>query len=315
MQPVFSILCRKVLLVRFRCISDDLYNFSIPKLTSITFRITCFAAVLLLCCSPPKITLQHSLPDGKDITLDSEEFNRRIALAEELVQDDQIAWITSDSLSAKDTLLLDSMDQTWFVILDNKDRYVFYGRFDTATDQYLPKYAFSAHNDAVPEQMSLAVTEPVHEYARAVATGVAHLKTVLDSLGFDVSYNHYIRRNSDSSFTMWFFPAGYNKYCAQGLDIRVIVRANGRSIEKSTILGQFIRYFELNKPEQVVKLENPFDSFPSVGNLFFALNNRQHFDMVSIICTNATYTTFFDNSEERWIWKLSADSIGSGNDK
>lgn len=281
----------------------------------IFLKTVLFLGLLLSCCTLPKITRQHLSPVKKNIILHSEAFNRRVSLAEELVLDDQIAWITSDSLSALDTLLLDSLDETWFVVLFNDKRSVFYGRYDPETNRYLPKYAFSAYGTESPHRIPLEITEPIHIYARAVTTGVIHFKTILDSLGFDVSYNHYIRQNNDSTFTMWFFPAGYNNYCAQGLDVMLTISADGANVDNQIIYGKFIRYFELNTPEKNVNLKNTYDTLPSTGNLFFALNNRDYFNEISIICEDATYTTTFDLSDQHWIWKQTPDSTAAENVK
>lgn len=258
--------------------------------------------LLILSCSSPRLSLPRPSKSTADRQLPA-AFKNRLNLTEALVLDDQTAWNTSDSLSAQDTLALDSLDETWFIYGSSTKRYAFYGRYLPEQKRYFPKYAFSSDLSGSIKRMSTNnVPETINDYAKAVATGVNHFKTILDSLGFDVEYNHYIRRNSDSTYAMWFFPAGYDNYCAQGLDINLSINEDGQEVVKQSITGQFIRYFELNKPDQTVTLDNTSDTLPSIGNLFFSLVNRTHFKSITITCSGGSYSTIYDPDHRKWIW-------------
>ena len=230
------------------------------------------------------------------------EFGRRCELAGELVQDDRMAWSTSDTIAAEKPMLLDTTDQTWFVYLLNNRRFAYYGRFSPEDDQYYPKYAFIKNLHGMVERLPPSVDDTTLSYARAVHTGSVFFTALIDSLQQDISFNHYIRRLPDNSYTVWFFPAGYDDYFAHGLDIKLSIDSTGTSVTDYKISGRFPRYFEITQKDRTIELDNSYDSIPSLGNLFFMYMNREHFRKIVIINTASTSTMVYKPDKNEWVW-------------
>ncbi|MCX7726555.1 MAG: hypothetical protein N2053_06870 [Chitinispirillaceae bacterium] len=259
---------------------------------------------LLFCFCIPKKTVITKEKESEFI-FDIEEFAKRCSIAVELSIDDMVAWRTSDSIILQKPFLLDTSDQTWFVDKRGNKRYVFYGRYSYEDGRYYPKYAFVYEEGGEIYRLNnLEVDERTNKIARAVTTGRIFFNRLLDSIELEgVEYNHYIRKLTDSSYSMWFFPAGYGNYTAHGFDFYLSIDSSGSTILSSKIIGQYLRYFELDKKEQIIELNNTYDSIPVVGNLFFALINKDNFKKIIIVnaksFTHLIYSP--DKKELKWV--------------
>ena len=118
----------------------------------------------------------------------------------------------------------------------------------------------------------------------------------------EVDYNHYIRKNGDGSYAMWFFPAGYGNYCAHGFDVYLTVDSAGSTVVNHTIVGKYLRYFEIDKKEQRIELDNTYDAVPSLGNVFFTIMNRERFDRIVILNSGSTSSMVYSPDKHEWEW-------------
>jgi hypothetical protein len=254
----------------------------------------------LFSCSPRRFFQRRTLQTAPEVATD--EFNRRCELAQQLAKDDRMAWKTSDTIAAEKPMLLDTLDQTWFVYPLNDKRFAFYGRFSPDDDRYYPKYVFTTDNKGSILRLPPEVNDTTLSYARAVNTGCTFFRSIIDSLQLDINYNHYIRLQPDASYKMWFFPAGYDNYYAHGLDIYLTIDSTGTIVTTYRVFGKFPRYFELDKKEQIIELDNTYDSLPSLGNLFFMYMNRKHFKKIIIVNTASTSTMVYTPERKKWQW-------------
>lgn len=266
------------------------------------FQLTCLliiAGTLSTCTS--RKSLRHS--DEASSIFDSTVFVHTCALAEEFAIDDRLAWLSTDSILAEKPMLLDSLDQTWFVDKRDKARYVFYGRYFSGSGEYRPKYIFRSDTPGIVVKISPDVTdERTVRFARAIYTAGINFRFLVDSMQVNVDYNHFIRENSDKSFSIWYFPAGYGTYCAHGLDFHFTVDPSGGSVTGYEIIGECLRYFEIDKRDQPVELDNTYGATPSLGNVFFVLQNRHRFDRIAIRNSQSTSTMVYSAEKKAWEW-------------
>lgn len=266
-------------------------------------RLCCALALssLIFFCSPRIASHRGGTPVVSE-PFDMESFGRRLALASELAADDRFAWESSDSIIFAKPFVLDSTDKTWFIDKRAEGRLAFYGRYDTQSDAYIVKSAFSCDSPGVVRRIPPDADERTHTIARIVAMGTRRFEEINDSLGLGVEFNHYIRRNDTGFWTMWFFPAGYDNYCAHGLDIIITIDPQGNHITECIIEGSYLRYFELERKAQKVELDNGFDSMPSLGNLFFTCINRHNFDTIAIINRGSVSRLVYRQDSDGWAW-------------
>jgi hypothetical protein len=229
------------------------------------------------------------------------EFAQRCSLATILAFDDFAAWRTSDSIIAEKKHRLDSLDDTWFVQA-GETRRVFYGRFFPEADTYSAKYAFEVENDSSVRRIPETIDSSTLDLAQAVYTGSERFKSILDSFMLDFKFNHYIRRNDDRTFSMWFFPAGVNNFCAYGLSIFLTIDTSGIDILNVVITGNELKYFEIQKVPSSIELDNTFDDVPSVGNIFFMIIYGKHFQQITIKNRNSKSTAVLspDSAALQW---------------
>ncbi|MBN1306824.1 MAG: hypothetical protein JXA18_02830 [Chitinispirillaceae bacterium] len=264
------------------------------------FFLGCIVMFSLFGCSHRKMFTRGGVEPP--FPFDREAFERTCALADALARDDLAAWRSTDSIMAEKPLLLDSLDQTWFVDERDGRRYVFYGRYSAKDDSYRLKYAFMAEQDGDLQKIPAVTDERALQFARAVTAGKQFFQALVDSMQLDVDYNHYIRRNGDGSYKMWFFPAGYGNYCAHGVDIYLTLDRMGSTVTGRHIVGNYLRYFELDKKMRTVELDNTYDSMPSLGNVFFTIMNRERFERIIILNSQSTSAMTYSPEKKEWVW-------------
>jgi len=235
--------------------------------------------------------------------IDLEAFNRNLHIAEELATDDKIAWISTDSILAERISLLDSLDSTWFVCKADNKHYAYYGRYSAEEQQYYPKYVFVSTDDSTISKIPPEPDSTTSFYAKMVTTGTRYFKTIVDSLQLDIHYNHYIRKAPGGRCIMWFFPAGYANYCAQGIEIRLTIDSASGELSGYNVDGALLRYFELDKKAKPVELDNSWSDTPSVGNIFFVLRNYNNFNDMKIINRNSISRMVYAPEKNKWIWE------------
>lgn len=268
------------------------------------FCLLCIAS----CSTPPDKRLVANVSDNSKF--DEEAFAMRCSLATSLMYDDSAAWKTSDYITSNfSASVLDSLDETWFVVPENVSRTVFYGKFLSASKSYQPKFQFSVTPDSGIRHIPPALSSEILVYAKAVYTGTTQFKKLLDSLMLNFSFNHYIRKNSDASFTMWFFPAGMDTYCPYGLEAQLSIDQTGSIVKNITLTGNELKYFEVTKKPDSILLDNTFEPIPTVGNIFFILMFGKYFTSVEI--QNAFYQTSATWSPEHntWNWTHTANAL------
>ena len=261
------------------------------------------AAIPFFSCTPRSKLSRRNVEATTGIDLAA--FNRNLKIARELAIDDKIAWISTDSILSRKFSHLDSLDSTWFVCKYDNRRFAYYGRYDEEKEQYYPKYAFVSTDDSTISKLPSDTGDTgdiASFYAKMVTAGSHHFKTVVDSLQLDIHYNHYIRTAPDGNCTMWFLPAGYRNYCAQGIEVRITIDKVSGTVTGHSVAGSLLHYFEIDKPSKPVELDNSWSATPSVGNIFFVLRNRDTFDTIRIRNRHSVSSLeYTDDGTWRWV--------------
>ena len=266
---------------------------------AVRFIVYLGITVTIFSCSPRKVVRGV---DDTTSAFDPDAFARTCALAEDFTLDDRLAWRSTDSIMAEKPMRLDSLDQTWFVDKRGAARYVFYGRYFSGSVDYRVKYVFRSDTPGTVVRLPGAADSRAVRFARAVSAANAVFRHLVDSMQVNVDYNHYIRENVDGTFSIWFFPAGYGTYCAHGLDFHLSVDSSGSAVTGQEVVGAYLRYFEIDKREQTVELDNTYAATPSLGNVFFVLMNRDRFDRIVIFNSRSTSTMVYSKEKGAWEW-------------
>lgn len=268
------------------------------------FCLLCVAS----CSTPPDKRLLANASGSSEF--DEAAFAQRCSLATSLMLDDSAAWKTSDYITSNfPATVLDSLDETWFVLPGNNSRTVFYGKYLSATSSYQPKFQFVVTPDAKIQHVPPALSSEILVYAKAVHTGTTQFKRLLDSLMLNFSFNHYIRKNTDSSFTMWFFPAGMDTYCPYGLEALLSIDQTGSIVKNIALTGNELKYFEVTKTLGSIVLDNTFETVPTVGNIFFILMFGKYFTSVEIQNTYYQTTVRWSPEHNAWLWTHTANTL------
>jgi hypothetical protein len=277
-----------------------------------TCRILTPSRMLLCCCFLPITVLFSSCTTHKNLVrqkvekttgIDLDSFNRNLRIAEELVNDDKIAWKSTDAILAERVSLIDSLDSTWFVCRADNRRYAYYGHYAADEEMYYPKYVFASSDDSIIEKVAPEANPEATFFAKMVTAGISHFKTIVDSLQLEIHYNHYIRKAPGGRCIMWFFPAGYGNYCAQGIEVRIHIDSASGAVTGHDVDGALLHYFELDKKSEPVKLDNTWSDTPSIGNIFFVLSNRENFTDMKILNRNSISRLIRSPDDDTWTWE------------
>lgn len=259
------------------------------------------AAVVLLLVQCVIFRPDHHAPHKK-IPFDKSLFTSRCTLAIDLVKDDLAAWWTSDSITAEKSHRLDSTDTNWFVYNRDNERLVYYGRYDEISASYLPKYIFKFSADSVVTRQTDSLSDDAQRFARAIVFSSKRFQYIIESFMLDFKFNHYIRQNADQTFSIWYFPAGNDRYCAYGLEIQIQIDSSASAIVAEQINGNELKYFEIQKIPTAITLDNTFDHVPSVGNIFFVHLFGRYFGTVTINNSSSTSTAAISADGKACTW-------------
>src|SRR5688572_22360335 len=129
---------------------------------------------------------------------DIDDFNKKFAVVEWLVEYDNVAWKTTDVLMEQPKAELERLGQEWFCFQDkNKVWHAVYGKL--TGDKYEAVVHFEMDSDIKITRSSKAVDQEfLNKHAIALRTGLAKLiGTIPDG---SPRFNQYIRQNADKTF-------------------------------------------------------------------------------------------------------------------
>jgi hypothetical protein len=245
-------------------------------------------------------TLYVSGQKDKGLTFDIKDFSTKQSIAEWIYNYDEIAWWTTDSLMKQDTLELKRLGKEWFCYqtTDNKWHAV-YGKYEEDKFDLVFHYLVDSRN-IVSRIYEPIDTSILNSYSRALITANNQIKSLKDTI--NVSFNQYIRQNSDKTFSVWIFPAYQsNNYAVYGGEFIFTIDSTGYKIlkDESYYQGQF-RAFKVDNPREIWLNYRELEK-PTLGSIFFVWYYKSYFTSIKI--DNKTYvTSTIKNDDGSYSW-------------
>lgn len=216
------------------------------------------------------------------------DFDKKIKIAEKLLEYDRIAWITSDAVREKPKEVLEKLGADWFCFKDEKGMWnAMYGKYDGQT--YTPVLHFVVdNNEKITEIKDSKTTPKVNLHANALnnARTIFNKHVARNAPGF----NQYIWQNQDKTFTVWILPAFQPDGSAvYGGEAEFLVGADGKTVKRQAI--QFQKEFRVydTRDGGRVSLAYPEMETSPLEAIFFTLYYRNYFESISI--KNKKYTS------------------------
>ncbi|HUX53178.1 MAG TPA: hypothetical protein VMV56_02055 [Williamwhitmania sp.] len=230
---------------------------------------------------------------------DSTDFAVKSKLAEWLVNYNQVALITADSLRSQNSAKLQQIGKEWFCFQDsNSVWHAVYGRFRHGSYNVLFHFIVNGNNAAYLTRSRLD-SSMVTNYARALYTAGRIIKPLMDSL--KMSMVRFIRQNEDKTFTVWIFPGLQPEgYAIYGGEFVYTFSADGKKVigNSSYFSGKF-RAVQVDRPQEI-SLDYSELQQPTIGSLFFVWNYKPYFTRINI--QNAHYTITAINGGGAYFW-------------
>jgi hypothetical protein len=244
-------------------------------------------------------TLQAQ-PLPKDF--DVKDFNRKFATAKWLSDYESVNWVALDYLSRQDQSLLSDIGRDWFCYQDRDSLWhAVYGQFDGNRYEVL----FFLRIDttfSVKEEKRLPSQKFLLPYARAIETAYGRL--LRDHRDLQVDLTHYIRKNDDGTFTVWFFPSMLQKGMAvYGGEFSYLIDPTGKKILSSSgyFAGKFKGFPVENGPEEITLDYSDVDQ-PTLGGILFVWEYKEFFPKIRLETARSISSVLKDHTGEYyWI--------------
>jgi hypothetical protein len=256
------------------------------------FLIT-FALLVLVFSAPAQ------QPTRSGVQFDVEDFNKNVAIAEWLVEYDEIAWKTTDEVVKQDKKDLERLGAEWFCFKDKSNVWhAVYGKLGESG--YEVVFHFIRHSSGKIEKSEATIDKAfLDRHASALATAREKLTATIpqDSPRF----NQYIRQNADKTFSVWMLPAFQtNRIAVYGGEGIYTVDATGKKIIKDESYFQpAFRGFKTEPPREIW-LDYKEMKKPSLGAVFFVWYYKPYF--TNIFINNESSTSTVVKTDQGYIW-------------
>jgi hypothetical protein len=178
--------------------------------------------------------------DKPDLTFDIADFSRKAEVAEWLCAYDEVAWRTTDSVLVQDSAELVRLGPEWFCFqTKNKLWHAVYGKYQNNRYDLVFHYVVDTLN-RVSRTFEPVDTSMLFPCSRALNTANRQVQPMKDTM--DIGFNQFIRKNEDSTFTVWIFPSFQSdNYAVYGGEFIYIIDPSGERIIRndSYFQGQF----------------------------------------------------------------------------
>jgi len=235
------------------------------------------------------------------LKFDIKSFNEKFETVEWLCVYDKIAWWTTDSVLAASAGERHKLGNEWFCYRKNGIWHAAYGKYEKGNYSTVFHYTVDSNAQISRVYSNIDSTE-ANAYSRALIRTSELMKTVTDS--FNNSFNRYIKRNDDSTLSVWtlsgiskngdaIYYGGEFYYKFDRLGIRLL--------QKNEIFKGCFRRIESGKPREIWLDYREYDK-PTLGAIFFVWNFKKYFTNVFIENKESHSTVFFDKSKKEYYW-------------
>jgi len=209
-----------------------------------------------------------------------ESFAKQTATVRWLLEYDMIAWHSSDSV-VKHPEERSRLGSEWFCFKDLANTWhAVYGKY--ANNNFDLVFHYVTDESKTLRRTNAAIdTSLLHSYSRAIQAGLKKIDPIRDSLR--VNFNQFIRRESDDTFSVWFFPAVQsNGYAVYGLEYVYQMDSSGRTVlrDDSFSTGR-LRGHPIDRKRKL-ELDYRMVTEPTLGSVFFATYCVNYFTQINI---------------------------------
>ena len=227
------------------------------------------------------------------------DFHQKVAVAEWLVEYDNVAWKTSDVVMAQDEKDLARLGAEWFCFKDDQGRWhAVYGKLTEAGYDPVFHFEYGRDGEITPSKTKLDKTF-LDPHARALVTAREKLLSIVPK--GSPRFNQYIRRNEDKTLSVWMLPAfqtdGTAVYGGEG--VYTIDAAGTKILKDESYFQLAFRGFK-SQPPREISLDYSELTGPSLGAVFFVWYYRPYFTRIYI--DNKTSSTTLLKTDAGYMW-------------
>ncbi len=240
--------------------------------------------------------------DGKNAPkFDIVDFNKKVKVAEWLVEYDLMAWKTSDVVMQQDKKELEKLGAEWFCFQDKNNLWhAVYGKFEN--NKYNLVFHFTMDNASKVTRTTDKIDEEfLNLHARALATANKQVLVALKNADAP-RFNQYIKQNSDKTFNVWILPAFQtNGVAVYGGEFIYTIDSTASKITKDESYSQGnFRGFKSDPPREIW-LNYRETEKPTLGAIFFVWYYKSYFTKIYIDNAKSTSTVISDENKN-YIW-------------
>lgn len=238
---------------------------------------------------------------SKGPNFDIKDFNEKFEVAQWLTAYDRVAWVTTDSVMLpKNEKRRQQLGGQWFCYQDAQhDWHALYGKYEQGRFETAFHYVLN-QADGVTESTIRPDTAFANPYARALMAARAQLNEATGSA--KLSFNHYIRRNLDKTFTVWILPAFQQDNTAvYGGEFSYTISSTGCKLlhKEEYFQGQF-RGFKVDRPREIWLTYTDVEK-PTLGSVFFVWYYKSYFTQIFIDNKNSKSTVLKNKEGYYWV--------------
>ncbi|RTQ44938.1 hypothetical protein EJV47_26575 [Hymenobacter gummosus] len=238
---------------------------------------------------------------SKGPNFDIKDFNEKFEVAQWLTAYDRVAWVTTDSVMLpKNESRRQQLGGQWFCYQDAQNGWhALYGKYEKGRFEPAFHYVINQAGSAL-ESANRPDSALVNPYARALLNARRRLDEVKGPA--KLNFNHYIRRNTDKTLTIWFLPAFQTDNTAVygGEFCYTLSRTGCQLLNKDEYFqGQF-RGFKVDRPREIwlnyIDVEKP-----TLGSIFFVWYYKSYFTQIFIDNKTSKSTVFKNEQGYYWV--------------
>jgi hypothetical protein len=233
-------------------------------------------------------------------TFDTQDFAQKAELAKWLVIYDEVAWHTSDVAMAEDKAEVAKLGQEWFCFQDaRKTWHAVYGKLTDHGYDAVFHYTLDATGkiNRTSEKIDQGF---LNAHTRALAVSRSKLKAIISN-GSPL-FNQYIRKEDDSSLSVWLLPAFQTDGTAvYGGEAFYKLDPTGTKVlkEETYFLPNYHGF--KTSPAREIWLDYPEVEKPTLGSVFFVWYYKSYFTNIFINNTKSTSTVIKADNDYMWL--------------
>lgn len=237
---------------------------------------------------------------NKVLPYDFSTFHKNKELGYQLYLYDYVAWGTTDTIVKHYNYEMALLGREWFAIEDsiNNKWYAVYGKLDSSGYTAQIIFEKDMQSGIVERIKESPYTSEYLQYAKALNTADTEVFKIVDQT--PITFNSYILRNADQTFSVYYLPAIYNNNIAvYGAEHIFLIDSTGQKILKDeSYLGEELRGYEIGKDPEI-NLNYEDCTTPTIGSIFYIYSFNHYYDKIFIILKD--YATILIKDSNTWV--------------